>query len=157
MSTFHPQKLSVNLIFPVNFTNPVIGRKYTLTHSDQTGELYLDIGYVFNLEAIDTTMRDEVLAEWRTDCFSRDYLLGAVYVDAGEFSIDVSQRRFNIFKKELPLALTALVYGDRQFIANYPWLLDAPIYIEFHSSFPQFNQKLSFGTSRLYLEQLLYQ
>ncbi|WP_238457925.1 staygreen family protein [Alkalihalobacterium alkalinitrilicum] len=65
MSSFDPQKLSVNFNPPASTVQPVETRKYTLTHSDDTGELFLDIGYVYNYAAIDCQMRDEILAEWK--------------------------------------------------------------------------------------------
>lgn len=40
MSVFDPQKLSVNLMPPATFVQLVKGRKYTLTHSDLTGEYF---------------------------------------------------------------------------------------------------------------------
>ena len=58
MSDFNPQKLKVTLIPPANSVQPIEGRRYTLTHSDITAELFLDIGYVYNYEAINRKMRD---------------------------------------------------------------------------------------------------
>ncbi|MGA4718603.1 staygreen family protein [Fictibacillus nanhaiensis] len=63
MSAFNPQKLSIKLIPPTTFIQPVEGRKYTLTHSDITAELFLDIGYMYNYKSINPVMRDEVLVE----------------------------------------------------------------------------------------------
>ena len=65
MSSFNPEKLSVTFIPPANSFQPIEGRKYTLTHSDLTAELFLNIGYMFNYEKINPIMRDEVLAEWQ--------------------------------------------------------------------------------------------
>ena len=49
---FTPDKLEITLIDPVTENGPVEGRKYTLTHSDETGMLFLDIGNVYNYSAI---------------------------------------------------------------------------------------------------------
>jgi len=146
MSSFNPQKLSVNLIPPASSNQPLDGRKYTLTHSDLTGELFLNIGYVYNYNAIDPKMRDEVLAEWQRDKHSYFFLIGKVHVDEGEFSEEKAGLRFNIFIKEMPTALKGIVYGDLSFFANYPSLLYAPIYILFHSAYPKYRQILYFGT-----------
>ena len=148
---FDPQKLTTNLMPPATFMQPIQGRKYTLTHSDDTGELFLDIGTIYNYEAINWKMRDEVLAEWQKDAFHRLRLVGKAHVDQGEFTKEQSQFRFNIFQKEMSTALEGMFYGDLPFFKNYPSLLDAPIYIVYESSFPEFNQIIYYGTPRNYL------
>lgn len=152
MSDFNPQKLSVKLISP--FTQPVEGRKYTLTHSDITAQLFLDIGYMYNIQAVNPQMRDEVLAEWKRDVNLRFKLVGTAYVDGGEFSPSEAGMRLNIFKREMATALKGIVYGDRPFYAHYPLLLDAPIYIHYMSSYPHYRQILYYGTPRYYLSQI---
>lgn len=152
MSVFDPQKLSVNLIPPATFVQPVEGRKYTLTHSDLTGELFLDIGNVYNDKAINQKMRDEVLGEWKKDEQSQFTLMGKAYVDGGEFGETIAGIRFNIFKKEMVTALKGIIFGDIPFYENYPLLLDAPIYVYYESTFPQFHQVFYYGTPRLYLK-----
>lgn len=154
MSSFNPQKLSVKLIPPATFTNPIEGRKYTLTHSDVTAELYLDIGREYNYESINWKMRDEVLAEWVKDTQGRLLLIGKAHVDGSEFNENASRIRFAIFKKEMDTALKGIVYGDRPFYHYYPSLLDAPIYIHYDSAFPQFNKTWSYGTPRQYLKEI---
>lgn len=151
---FNPQKLSVNLIPPATFVQPIEGRKYTLTHSDITAELFLDIGYVYNYERINKKMRDEVLAAWQKDAQGRLNVVGKAYVDGGEFGKTVSGMRFNIFKKEMDTALKGIVYGDQPFYANYPVLLDAPIFIYYESSYPEYRQILYYGTPRRYLNDI---
>ncbi len=151
MAAFNSEKLFVRIIPPANSAQPINRRRYTLTHSDTTAEIFLDIGYVYNDEAINQKMRDEVLAEWRrtgSGCFN---LAGKAYVDGGEYSQDAAERRLNIFKKEMGTAITAMVYGDLPFLSRYPILLDAPIYIRYESSFPQFKQTFYYGTPRKYL------
>lgn len=151
MSVFDPNKLTINLIPPATSSHPVNGRKYTLTHSDSTAELFLDIGYVYNYKSINPQMRDEVLAEWKKDSHSCFRLIGWAYVDGGEFSQKVAGNRFNIFKKEMDTALKGIIYGDRPLFTNYPFLLDAPLYIHYLSTFPQFQQIAYLGTPRTYL------
>jgi len=150
MAVFNPQKLSVNLIPPATFSQPVEGRKYTLTHSDITAELFLDIGYVYNDKSINPKMRDEVLAEWRKDDHGHLKLVGNVYVDGGEFSQKVAGIRFKIFQQGMATALKGMVYGDRPFYVHYPFLLDAPIFIQFLSTYPQYRQVAYYGTPRQY-------
>ncbi|MGM7702093.1 staygreen family protein [Pseudalkalibacillus sp. Hm43] len=151
MSTFDPNKVSTKFLPPANPNYPVVGRKYTLTHSDITGELFLSVGCRIDLESIDQQMRDEVIAEWRRDRYGRYHLFGEVYVDGGEFSKEVTERRFNIFRKEMGTALKGMLYGDQPFLSNHPYLLDAPIYIQFNSTYPEYNQTFYFGTLRDYV------
>ncbi|WP_040949721.1 staygreen family protein [Gorillibacterium massiliense] len=151
MPDFNPRKLSVNLIPPATFTQPAEGRKYTLTHSDNTGQLFLDIGYKYNLQAVNPQMRDEVLAEWKKDVNGYSNLIGSAHVDGGEFSLSAAGVRLRIFMREMTTALKGIVYGDRPFYAHYPHLLDAPIFIHYRSSYPQYSQILYYGTPRQYL------
>lgn len=150
MSKFKPEKLRIKYIPPATAFEPVDRRKYTLTHSDTTGELYLSIGNIYDYQAINYKMRDEVLADWIT--VNGEYLLyGNVYISNGEYDKKMSRIRYMIFKKELDLALTGLIYGDKSFYSNYPWLLDAPIYVQFASIYPEFSELAYFGTPRKYL------
>ncbi len=154
MSSFDPRKLSVNYLPPADTAQPLEGRKYTLTHSDRTAELFLDIGYVFNFEAINPIMRDEVLAEWKMNGENELYLLGRAYVDGGEFSKDAAELRFNIFNKEMNTALKGMIYGDRPLYSHYPFLLDAPIFIFFDSTYPAYRQIVFYGRPRQYLKSI---
>lgn len=150
MSTFKPEKLSVKFIPPATQYEPIDSRKYTLTHSDHTGELFLSIGFIYDYQIINLKMRDEVFAEWITQ--NGEYLLlGRVYISMGEYDKNLSLTRYLIFKRELELALTAIMYGDRSFFTYYPMLIDAPIYIQFQSIFPEFNNTIYYGTPRKYL------
>jgi hypothetical protein len=154
MSSFNPEKLSVTFIPPANSFQPIEGRKYTLTHSDLTAELYLDIGYIFNYEKINPIMRDEVLAEWQKSRENQLYLFGKAYVDGGEFNKEMAGVRFGIFKKEMNTALKGIIYGDLSFFSNYSTLLDAPIYIYFESKYTEYKHIFYYGTPRQYLQQI---
>src|SRR5690606_15213991 len=154
MSEFDPHKLTVNLLTPATFAQPVEGRKYTLTHSDITGQLFLDIGYMYNMQAVNPQMRDEVLAEWKKDVNGHLTLAGTAYVDGGEYSSSAAGIRFKIFMKEMDTAISGIVYGDRPFYARYPLLRDAPIFIHYVSNYPQYRQVLYYGTLRQYLSQI---
>jgi hypothetical protein len=150
MSVFIPSKLSVTYLAPATPFRPVEGRKYTLTHSDTTGQLFLSIGCNYNYSAINYNMRDEVLAEWIPQ-LGEYSLCARVYVSGGEYDENYTKVRFMIFQKELNLALKAMVNGDQAFYSNFPWLLDAPIYVHFESIYPPFNQVIFYGTPRNYL------
>jgi hypothetical protein len=150
ISKFDSEKLNVNYIPPMNRFGPIEGRKYTMTHSDETGELFLTIGNKFDFSMIDPRLRDEVIAEWRTK--DGEYrLMGKVYVSGGEFDAKFSKIRYMIFKKEVELALTGIVYGDQNIYLQFPWLLDSPIFIKFDSVFPEYEKIIYYGTPRQYL------
>ncbi|PLT32476.1 staygreen family protein [Bacillus sp. V5-8f] len=150
MSTFNPENLTVTVIPPATPNMPVEGRRYTLTHSDTTGELFLSIGNQYDCEKIDERMRDEVLAEWGP--YMGEYILSVrIYISGGEFDKNISRVRYLIFKKDIDLALEAIMYGDREFFRNFPWLLDSPITIEFDSIYPEYQKLLVYGTPRKYL------
>ncbi len=128
----------------VTATDPVIPRRYTLTHSDNTGELFLSIGLFYNWEKINP-LRDEVIGEWLqygTSLFFYVY----VHIDQGEYSPSISSKRNEIFRRELPLALHALKYGDRLLFKKYPCLGQSPIIITFMSAYPQFAKQESWVT-----------
>ncbi|TKD71599.1 staygreen family protein [Pseudalkalibacillus hwajinpoensis] len=154
MSSFNPQKFFVKLIHPTTEIQPVEGRKYTLTHSDITGELFSSIGYVFDVEAINQTMRDEVIAEWKRDKNGLLYLSGKVQVDLRNKNKSASMIRFKVFRQEMGTALKGMTYGDRPFFAAHSALLDAPIYIYFDSTYPEYKQTLYYGTPRQYLNEI---
>ncbi|GAA0314921.1 staygreen family protein [Bacillus carboniphilus] len=151
MRSFHPEKLSVTFLPPATPFYPVEGRKYTLTHSDESGELFLSIGYTYDVTKINSKMRDEVIAEW-IPRLGEYTLWGQVYVSGGEYDEKYSQVRFLIFQRELSKAIGAIVNGDHTFYSYFPWLLDAPIYIQFDSIYPQFQKIMYYGTPRKYLK-----
>jgi len=152
LSKFNPEKLQVNFGMTTGETKPIIPRKYTLTHSDITGELFLTIAAKYDYDKI-TEMRDEVLAEWIM--VNDEYaLMVNVMVDKEKNPI-MSAIRNSIFAKELPLALQALRYGDREFFRENPSLDKAPIYVKFNSVYPLFNRLEIWGTPSDYKKRFL--
>jgi hypothetical protein len=144
----NPEKLNVEFRTETTPTEPIIGRKYTLTHSDITAELFLTIGLEYAYDKI-SKMRDEVLAEWGSYNGTL-FLLVYVYVD-GELGAGLSAIRNEIFRRELPLALEAIRYGDRQLFMKYPQLDHIPIWIYFDSTNPEYNKLEKWGTPSDYL------
>ena len=125
---FHNSLLSNDLIFP---------RHYTLTHSDRTGDLFLTIGPDYDYNQIKgwytRLMRDEVRAEMVED--KGGYVLH-VYC---EVSRGFGTRRFRetIFRRELPLVLEAIRYGDRKLFENKPELDASQVLIHFCAKKPE--------------------
>jgi hypothetical protein len=143
LSDFNPEKLSVEYMDGITATEPIIPRCYTLTHSDLTGDLFLTIGIQYAWDKINP-MRDEVLGEWK-EIGGLFYYCVYLHIDQGQFNQNVSTKRNEIFRRELPLALTAIRYGDRFFFNVYPMLDQAPIIVNFMSAYPQFNKQESWG------------
>jgi hypothetical protein len=149
LKKLNPDKLYVEFRNSVTLTDPILGRKYTLTHSDITSNLFLTLDLQFAYDKINT-MRDEVVAEWRMNngCL---FLLVYVYVDSqSDPVISISALRNEIFRRELPLALEAIIYGDRNFFVSHPNLDYASICIHFDSIYPEYNSFENWGTPRDY-------
>ncbi len=143
MSNFNPEKLFVEFKDGVTATAPVTPRLYTLTHTDSTRDLFLTIGLQYAWENINW-MRDEVLAEWKLIKNSLYYCV-YLYIDQGQYDFYIAQKRNDIFRRELPLALTAIRYGDRLLFKQYPNLDHTPIIINFMSAYPPFARQECWG------------
>jgi len=143
MSKLNPDKLSVEFRKGVTAIKPIIPRRYTLTHSDITSQLFLTIGLRYAYDKINA-MRDEVLGEWVKK--QKGYLFYVyLYVD-GQFTPETSAIRDYVFRRELPLALEAIRYGDMEFFSAHPELDSSPIMVHFMSTNPQYNKIENWGT-----------
>jgi len=142
LKRLNPDKLNVELRYGITATQPVFGRKYTLTHSDITAELFLTIGLQFAYDKIGD-LRDEVLAEWRSNN-GFPFLYVYVYVD-GQFGREAAAQRNAILRRELPLALEAIRYGDGRLFDAWPDLDNAPVWIYFDSTSPEYNRFENWG------------
>lgn len=71
MGRLKADKLHVQFAAGAAYAGPLTPRRYTLTHSDATGDLYLTIGADYDRRQLGGSqarfMRDEVLAEWRRE------------------------------------------------------------------------------------------
>lgn len=149
MRRFNPNKLFVEFREGATPTEPIIHRHYTLTHSDETGDLFLTIGLRFADDKINP-MRDEVLGEWlfmNDTCFYHVYL----NVDGPANDEATIAIRNSIFRRELPLALTAIRYGDQRFFSSQPYLDQCPIIVYFQSTYSPFNRMENWGTFKNYI------
>lgn len=144
MSTYDPAKLSVEHKDGITAQGPIIPRRYTLTHSDDTGNLFLTIGTQYALEKI-TEKRDEVLAEW-IQSGPALYFSVYLYIDNGEIPFSVAVKRDEIFSRELPLALTAIRDGDRSLFNAFPYLDQVPIIVTFQSAYPKLAKREIWGS-----------
>ena len=147
MSRLKPERLHVRFAAGATPDGPIAPRRYTLTHSDATGDLYLTIGPDYDREQISGLytrfMRDEVLAEWQSGADGP-----ALHVHchvSGGLVLGSAGRRDAIFRRELPLVLEAFRFGDRRLFEKEPGLDEAPMWIHFHATRPRYNRTEPWG------------
>lgn len=145
MNTFNPNRLTVEYRDGVSATGPIIPRYHTLTHSDLTAELSLTIGTHYALDKINTDLRDEVIGLWKMNGNTL-YYNAYLYLDKEEHDLNVAIKRDEIFRRELPLALTAIRYGDRFLFTLNPQLDFSLLVVNFMSTYPQLCKQESWGT-----------
>jgi hypothetical protein len=148
MGRLKPEKLHVQFAPDTAPEGPVAPRRYTLTHSDATGDLFLTIGSDYDRQQVSgwytRLMRDEVLAEWR-DEEDGPALHVHCHVSGG-LVLGPAGWRDAIFRRELPLVLEAFRFGDRHLFEIWPELDWAPIWVHFHAAQPHYNRVESWGT-----------
>lgn len=151
MFEFIPEKLFLESQDEECYDNNFIPRRYTLTHSDDTGQLFLMVGKDYDYSKVNE-VDDEVLAEWVMD--DDKYIL-KVYVEVdGNDDLTQTVERERIFREELPLALKAIVYGDSTFLDKHEFLKDSSIVISFKSKLPEYNKVENWGTIKDYTYKL---
>ena len=154
MGRLRPEKLHVSYLPSVTPEFPIIPRRYTLTHSDFTGDLLLSIGLDYNRGQISgwytRFMRDEVLAEWKEDEMGMS-LHVYCHVSGGLIFGRASYRE-SIFRSEMPLVLEAIRHGDRKFFDAHPRLDNSPIFVHFQSTGRKHTKIEAWGTPASYRE-----
>jgi len=136
MSRLQPEKLHLTFSQGTEPDGPTSPRRYTLTHSDRTGDLFLTVGPEYDEDQLGEfqvrLMRDEVLGEWLED--GADLALHVhCHVSGGILTLGPAWMRLAIFRRELPLVLEALRLGDRRFFEVHPNHDEAPIKVHFHA------------------------
>jgi len=148
MKRLRAEKLHVSFAGGIQVDGPIDRRRYTLTHSDATGDLYLTVAAEYDEEQVSgwitRFMRDEVLAEWQVDG-DRSSLHLYCHVSGGVV-LGSAGWRYAIFKRELPLVLEAFRYGDRHLFDAYPELDEVPVMVHFRSHRRRFNRTEQWGT-----------
>jgi len=147
MQRLNPEKLHVAYLTGTRPEQMKLPRRYTLTHSDLTGHLFLTIGGDYDRKQISGLytrfMRDEVLAELVEN---EDRLEFRVYCHvSGGFVAGRARWRYNIFKSELPLVLEAIRYGDRTLFEQHPELDRVPVLVCFKSTDSRFDRVETWG------------
>ncbi|UCH30973.1 MAG: staygreen family protein [Candidatus Bathyarchaeota archaeon] len=148
MTRLIPEKLHVTYLSGAQLNTLKTPRFYTLTHSDTTGDLFLTIGHHYDTKQTaklyTRIMRDEVLAELRTD--TKGLSLHVHCHVSGGFVFGRAKWRYNIFRSELPMVLEAIRFGDRAFFDQDPQLDHTPILIHFKSTNERYNKTEKWGS-----------
>lgn len=149
---FSPNRLYVQYRPDIQHTTPYNLRKYTLTHSDITGDLFLTVSTEYALDQVND-MRDEVLGEWLS---TPQGILFRGEVWVGDESIPLNQQkiRYEIFNREMSTALKGIFYGERWLLEINPVLLESPVYILFVSNHHKYSGFRYFGKARDYLQDI---
>jgi hypothetical protein len=148
MQCLNPKKLHVTYLTGATPDKLIVPRRYTLTHSDITGNLFLSIGSEYNTKQTSRLytrlMRDEVLAELSHNI---DNFVFRVYCHvSGGFVFGSARFRYSIFRSELPLVLEAIRYGDKALFEKNPELNHILVHIHFHSNTKRYNIVEQWGT-----------
>lgn len=147
MRELNPQKVFVQYRDNMKPYEPIIDRKYTITHSDITAELFVFVSEYYAEDQI-TRMRDEVRITWAQDKEGLA-LIGSVIVDGTGVQGNASIRNY-IFYHEMPTALQALRQADRFLFDIDPNLDNTPVLIHFISSNPAYDKIYDFGVIGIY-------
>jgi hypothetical protein len=132
---------------------PLLPRRYTLTHSDVTGQLFLSIGSEFDAKRLSywytRLMRDEVLAEWEVEN-GEPGLMVHCHVSGG-LVFGWSGMRSGIFHRELPLALEGIRFADQSLVEAHPALDKASVSVHFHAAQARYDVEENWGHLRDYI------
>ena len=147
MSDLNPEKLHVNYKDSVDPYKLTIPRKYTLTHSDSTGDLFLTIGLDYDYDQISDLytrfMRDEILAEWQKQ--NSNYELHLFMHVSGGFCFGWAGLRDRIFRNHLPLVLQVIRVGDKTLIEIMSEIKGSKIVVHFQSNRKKYDKIENFG------------
>ncbi|KAG6524869.1 magnesium dechelatase SGRL, chloroplastic-like [Zingiber officinale] len=125
-----------------------IHRAYTLTHCDFTANLTLSVSNNIHTKMLmDWQARlnkDDVVAEWKT--MNEEISLHVHCFVSGTSLQDLAAEfRYHIFSKELPLVLKAVVHGDSALFSKHPELMEAQVWVYFHSKSKKYNRLECWG------------
>ncbi|NIS82652.1 MAG: hypothetical protein GTO14_21175 [Anaerolineales bacterium] len=147
MKHLNPEKLHTRLEANIDKDRPIHPRRYTLTHSDLTGDIFLTIGSTYNRKQISSLytrfMRDEVLASW--DQGENGPVLRVHCHVSGGLVFGSPSFRDAIFRRHMPLVLEAFRYGDRGLWEANPHLDRAPIIVNFAARQERYNRNEYWG------------
>lgn len=141
-------KINVTYKDPITKTSPILNRYYTLTHSDETGDLFLTIGPKYDDSISESLLKDAVFGKWVVNCINCHILM--LFVDVGYDSYEICKKRYNTFKTHLPHAISGIIKGDIDFLNTNKTLLDSKIYLKFNCKYDEFNNFDDYGYIKKY-------
>jgi hypothetical protein len=155
MTSFQPEKLHVKFIGQSDPEGPSFPRRYTLTHSDTTGDLFLSVGTDYDHKAISgfytRIMRDEVLADL-LDSPDGPELHVYCHVSGG-LVLGSAGWRYAIFQRHMRQVLQAFCFGDDVFFDTNPRFKSALLVVNFKSTNKRFNLIEHWGYASDYLQR----
>jgi hypothetical protein len=150
---FNPLNVFLQYRDKIKTTDPVAGRKYTITQSDNSDDLFVIIAEEYADDRINH-MRNEVKIEWQRR--KREYILsGSVLIDINQSEVN-SKIRNEIFRREMPIILKSLRFADRFLFEQYPILDSSTVIIHFASKDPAYNKSYNFGAIGNYIDSHLF-
>ena len=155
LSDFNKEKLNIVFADDIDNDGAIIPRRYTLTHSDETGELFLSIGKYYDYSKV-SELRDEVLGCWSCDENNLYYLRLEVLLDTCSDEEKIAIRN-KIFRNELPMVIKAIIYGDREFFLIHKELYGSKVIIKFKSSNKTYNAVEQWGYVKDYKVKEAYE
>lgn len=127
-------------------------RRYTLTHSDRTGDMFLTIGADYDRRQIaglyTRLMRDEILAELADD--GQGISMRIYCHVSGGLAFGTAGWRNGILLHHMRTVIEALCYGDRDLIDQHPELQQAKVRVFFKSSQLKYNRVEDWGVVGTY-------
>uniref|UniRef100_A0A7C8YUY2 Staygreen protein domain-containing protein n=1 Tax=Opuntia streptacantha TaxID=393608 RepID=A0A7C8YUY2_OPUST len=139
---FEASKLKVDFMGEqLDKCSTVVPRIYILSHCDFTANLTLTVSNIITVDQLQGWYsKDDVVVEWK-DMKGKMSLVVHCYVSGpNNFFVDLAAEfRYHIFSKELPLVLQAVLYGDSALFKEHPELMDAVVWVYFHSMSPKYN------------------
>ena len=152
MSSLDPKQLHVRFLPGAEPEGPQFPRRYTLTHSDASGELFLAIGADYDRRAISgwytRLMRDEVLAEWQ-DGDPQPLLHVYCHVNGG-IALGTASWRDQTLHHHMPLVLQALRLGDEVYFISHPNFDAARVTVHFQAKQKRYHREEDWGVVRDY-------
>ncbi|MFC2028919.1 staygreen family protein [Chloroflexota bacterium] len=138
----NPEKLHVRILGPSQSLEQVLPRRYTLTHSNVTGNMLLSIGSQHDRKQFGgfytRLMRDEVLAELKAE--DKGTSLHVYCHVSGGIVIGNARWRNDILHHHMRLVLEALHYGDRNLLSAHPELEQIKVWVHFRSKHTEYNK-----------------
>lgn len=150
MEKLQSGQFTVMIVPPATSFGPVDGRKYTMKWSEEGNAQVLTIETANNMLGFNTNKGDQLRLEWMPK-LGEYVLVGIVYMDEGHENEERVRNRYNQWKTSIPEMLSFIIQSDFALFQHVPWLLDAPILVQFNSVFEQYSKLINFGTPRNYL------